>query len=362
MKRNAMKKIAISLTAICISWATMAQELKQTNPTSANFVLDFNWILLCIAFILILPIYITSKTFLYALKTNLVKRKEGSCAIKKTGLLLLILGSSTLSQAQTFNAIDISSNWLSWILTGVIGIEALLIILFSFYTIKLLGPENENDELKSSNISKKSESLFTKIWNKINRFKPISEENNIDTGHEYDGIRELNNVIPPWFTTTFVLTILFAGVYLYRYHIAKSAPLQAEEFNIEMIQAEEAKKQSLAKSGDIIDENNVKLLGQSDISDGKKLFIQICASCHNAHGGSMPSGVGPNLTDDYWIHGGSVKDIFKSIKYGWPEKGMISWQNNFSPKQIAQLSSFIKSIAGSNPAGAKEPQGDLSKE
>ena len=69
--------------------------------------------------------------------------------------------------------------------------------------------------------------------------------------------------------------------------------------------------------------------------------------------------VGPNLTDSYWIHGGSIKDIFKTIKYGWPEKGMKSWQEDYSPVQIAQLASYVKSLTGTKPAKAKEPQGDL---
>ena len=101
------------------------------------------------------------------------------------------------------------------------------------------------------------------------------------------------------------------------------------------------------------------MLGDQDIQAGKVLFVSKCAVCHAEHGGSSPTGVGPNLADDHWIHGGSISDVFKSIKYGWPEKGMISWKDQFTPNQMAQLASFIKSIRGSNPAGAKEAQGNL---
>ena len=94
----------------------------------------------------------------------------------------------------------------------------------------------------------------------------------------------------------------------------------------------------------------------SNLEAGKKIFTTTCAACHAADGGGM---VGPNLTDNYWIHGGSIVDIFKTIKYGWPEKGMKSWQEDYSPVQMAQLSSYVKSLTGTKPAKAKEPQGDL---
>lgn len=149
---------------------------------------------------------------------------------------------------------------------------------------------------------------------------------------------------------------------MYRYHISKSAPLQDEEFAIEMTQAAEDKAAFAAKQTSSIDENNVVMMEGADIEAGKKNFLATCASCHGATGGSMKGGVGPNLTDEYWIHSGSLKDIFKSIKYGWSGTAMIAWKDQFSAKQIAQLSSYVKSINGSNPPNAKAPDGELYKE
>jgi cytochrome c oxidase cbb3-type subunit 3 len=124
--------------------------------------------------------------------------------------------------------------------------------------------------------------------------------------------------------------------------------------------AEEEKAEYLKKAGNSVDENTVKLLtAAADIEAGKKIFTGTCAPCHAADGGGI---VGPNLTDDYWLHGGKVNDIFKTIKYGVPEKGMQPWKSTFSPTQIAQLASFIKSIHGAKVANPKEPQGDLYKE
>jgi cytochrome c oxidase cbb3-type subunit 3 len=355
MKQNIIKKILLSCVATVAPLLLLAQA--PAAAPSAGPVIDFNWILITIAFILLLPIFILSNTFIYALKEDLKKKAN---AAKKAGAVIFFLSLSTLSEAKTFNANDLSNSWLSWLLTGVICVETILIVFFSIQTIKLLKPGSEEAEEEEESLQ--TESWLTKTWNKMNRFKPLTEEGDIDTGHEYDGIRELNNVTPPWFITTFVLSIIIAAVYLIRYHVVKSAPLQIEEFNIEMAAADSAKTKQLAVQGNNIDENTVVMLGASDIDAGKLLFTNSCVACHAAHGGSMTGGVGPNLTDEYWIHGGSIKDIFKTIKYGWPEKGMIAWQNNFSPKQMAQLASFVKSLQGTNPAGAKEPQGELYSE
>ena len=110
-------------------------------------------------------------------------------------------------------------------------------------------------------------------------------------------------------------------------------------------------------SASAIDENNVKLLTDAEsLAKGKELFHDNCAPCHNQQGQGL---VGPNLTDDYWLHGGSIKDIFKTIKYGWQDKGMKSWKDDFSPKQIQELASFVKSLKGTHPATPKAPQGEL---
>ncbi len=359
MKKYIISKFILFSLAGLSPILTLAQDAGSAN--SKLFSINLNWILLIIAFGLLIPIYISGKALLFALKQHFKNKGEKGNLGKKAGVLLVFLITGHLSQAKTLNAVDISSEVLSWIIFGVIGLETFLIVLFSVITLQLLKPEAQEEVLpdKSPDISK---NWFARWWDKINNFKPLSEESNMDTGHDYDGIRELDNITPPWFITGFVLTILFAIVYFYRYHIGKTALLQIEEYTIEMAQAEKAKSRQLADKPESIDENNVTMLTAADIEAGKKLFSNSCAACHGASGGSMPGGVGPNLTDEYWVHGGSLQDIFKSIKYGWPEKGMIAWQNNFSPKQIAQITSFIKSIQGSRPPGAKEPQGEVYKE
>jgi len=326
-------------------------------------MLELNTVLLIIAVVLLLPLYMTGQTLLLAAKDQLNNSKNKTDLTKGLGTLLLLMFFSQLVSAQTadaaapaaaattMNGFDIYT----WLLMLVIVVEVFLIGLFSRLTSNFF--RSAYTPVKEVGGAEKS--WVSRVWDRMNRFKPLEEESGMDTGHNYDGIRELDNITPPWFTAGFLLTILFAGVYLWRYHVSESAPLQIEEYEIAMAQADAEDAARLSSQANKVDENSVVMLGPSDIEQGKKIFGEKCAACHMAHGGSMAGGVGPNLTDDYWINGGSIKEVFTTIKYGRPDKGMISWKDQLSPMQMAQAASFIKSIKGSNPPGAKEPQGDL---
>jgi len=200
-----------------------------------------------------------------------------------------------------------------------------------------------------------SEKTGQSIWSKLIGLRPISEEKDLMMDHDFDGIVELDNPTPAWFMGLFYATILFAVVYLLNYHVFHWSPLQDEEYAIEMKEAEIEKAAILAKSGELIDENSVKAsLDAGIIAAGKVVYTQNCIACHGALGEGT---VGPNLTDDSWIHGGTVNAIFKTIKYGVPEKGMISWEKTLTPKQTSDLSNFILSLQGTNPPNPKAPQG-----
>ncbi len=195
-------------------------------------------------------------------------------------------------------------------------------------------------------------------WDRFNKFRPAEQEADIDLGHDYDGIRELDNKLPPWWIYGFYITIVFAGIYLWRYHVSHTAPLSKQEYERSVAKAEARIKAYLKSTGTAIDENNVTLLtSQADLSDGKNIFTKSCAACHTETGGGN---VGPNLTDDYWLHGGDIKSVFKVIRYGF--NAMPPWQNAYSNKQIAQLASYVKSLRGTNPPNPKAPQGELYKE
>ncbi|WP_353721246.1 cbb3-type cytochrome c oxidase N-terminal domain-containing protein [Dyadobacter sp. 676] len=175
-------------------------------------------------------------------------------------------------------------------------------------------------------------------------------------GHDYDGILELDNRMPPWLQFLFYTTIFFAVVYS-AYYFSGLGDLQIAELDKEIATAEAEKKACMEKAGAGIDENSVTLLtDKAGVGAGMKIFQEKCTACHGAEGGGA---VGPNLTDDFWLHGGSVQDVFKVIKYGVPEKGMISWEKQLSPTDIQKVASFVLSLKGTKPANAKEPQGEL---
>jgi cytochrome c oxidase cbb3-type subunit 3 len=197
-------------------------------------------------------------------------------------------------------------------------------------------------------------------WQKALSLKPLSEEKDMLIEHSYDGIRELDNPIPGWFNFLFYGSIIFGIVYLLHYHVFKTGKLQDEEYVIEMKEAEEERALFLSKSANMVDEHTVTAdLSAETIAAGKALYTQSCTPCHGAGGEGT---VGPNLTDNYWIHGGDVKSIFKTIKYGVPDKGMIAWEKQLSPKQIAEVSNYIISLKGTNPPNPKAPQGIEEKE
>jgi cytochrome c oxidase cbb3-type subunit III len=194
-------------------------------------------------------------------------------------------------------------------------------------------------------------------WSRFNKFRTLEQEADLDLGHNYDGIRELDNRLPPWWIYGFYVTIVFAAIYLWRYHVSHTAPLSKEEYEIAVQRADQKVQDYLKQKGETVDENNVAMLGSTDITEGKRMFQISCVACHSEGGAGN---VGPNLTDNYWLHGGDIKSVFKTIKYGI--NAMPTWQNTYSNKQIAQLSSYVKSLLGTNPPNAKAPQGELFKD
>jgi cytochrome c oxidase cbb3-type subunit 3 len=220
----------------------------------------------------------------------------------------------------------------------------------------------------------KKEEQKSSLWNiehLLTKAVPVEKEAAIQFEHEYDGIRELDNVLPPWWVWMFYTTIIFSVIYLIHYHISPIKALekigfvgpgvgQEELYKLEMEQAEKEKQAYLAQMAIKVNEENVTALtDENEIKQGKEVFMTNCVTCH---GKEAQGGAGPNLTDDYWLHGGGIKNIFKTIKYGVPEKGMIAWESQLSPKQIQQVASYILTLRGSNPPGSKEPQGELWKE
>jgi cytochrome c oxidase cbb3-type subunit 3 len=198
-------------------------------------------------------------------------------------------------------------------------------------------------------------SMWKKLYNKAWSLIPIDKEADILLHHDFDGIHELDNKLPPWWLYLFFGTIVWGAIYFYMFQYSDNAKSQEEIYNIEMQEAKEAKRLYASKQANAVDEYNViSLEDEASIASGRKAFITNCSACHGQLG---EGSVGPNLTDEYWLHGGSTVDIFKTIKYGVPEKGMQEWKSRLNPSTIQKLTSFIETLQGTNPPNPKAKQG-----
>lgn len=201
------------------------------------------------------------------------------------------------------------------------------------------------------------ESMWSRLYRRMTDVVPVEKEQDIMLDHNYDGIKELDNSLPPWWVAMFYITIAFAVVYMSYYHFTDSGASSTEEYEMEMERADKAVAAYLATQANLVDETNAEILSdEQSIASGKTVYDANCAACHGMLG---EGGVGPNMTDNYWIHGGDIKDVFRTVKYGVPEKGMIAWKAQLNAKDIHQVSSYILTLQGTNPPNAKEPQGDL---
>lgn len=196
-----------------------------------------------------------------------------------------------------------------------------------------------------------------KLYYRLTDSVPVEDEGEIILDHNYDGIRELDNSLPPWWLYGFYISIIFAAIYLLRYHVFDGA-LQEEEFNQEMADAKLAIEEYKKHAKDLVDFNTVELLTDpNDLTNGRGIFNTNCVACHMQDGGG---GIGPNLTDNYWILGGGIKNVFKTISEGGRSgKGMVAWKQSLKPSEIAQVASYVISLEGTIPANPKEPQGEL---
>jgi cytochrome c oxidase cbb3-type subunit 3 len=174
------------------------------------------------------------------------------------------------------------------------------------------------------------------------------------SGHEYDGIRELDNRLPRWWLWLFIITIIFAGIYMMHYHVLGTGALQEEEYQNEMAAAA-AKYEKPAGEEEITASTVTLLTDEESLASGKEIYDKHCSVCHLAQGQGL---VGPNLTDEYWIHGCSIGEIYELVVVGVPEKGMISWKDQLTPQQIQEVSSYIVTLVGTNPPNPKDPQGE----
>ncbi len=223
---------------------------------------------------------------------------------------------------------------------------------------QLLSPEEKAKADYEESLSLQESTWYKDLIHKLTKTEPIEKEGELLMHHDYDGIKELDNNLPPWWVYLFYITIIFGVIYLARYEIF-GADDQEMELQKEMAQAKIDVDEYLKTAPDLMDEKTVVLLTDKDnLEAGKEIFTTNCAACHRADAGGQ---IGPNLTDNHWILGGGIKEVFHTITNGGRDgKGMVSWKaNGLKPKEIQKVASYILSLQGSNPKDPKEPEGEV---
>ncbi len=365
--KKSSKKFLTIITALLLSAPVWAAGAGDANPLYNPLAI----LMICVMIILLIAIGILGSILTGAGDIILTKwkKKEGekksSIAPQAAAMFIgcLLLSTAIFGQGNTGNTTVQATTTIGglapsvfYVMVSVIFLE-LLVILVLLINVRLLIKSQKERLVVAQPVIEVTKKQKVSWWSRFNKFKPLEQEADLDLGHDYDGIRELNNRLPPWWLYGFYFTIVFAAVYLWRYHVSHTAPLSREEYEIAIQKADQRIQEYLKQKGDAVNENTVTMLGDADISEGKKLYESTCVTCHNEGGAGN---VGPNLTDDYWLHGGDIKSVFKTIKYGF--NAMPTWQNSYSNKQIAQLASYVKSLHGTNPPNPKAPQGELYKE
>ncbi len=183
--------------------------------------------------------------------------------------------------------------------------------------------------------------------------QPTTPDHLLD--HSYDGIQEYDNPLPRWWVAIFWATILFSPLYILYYHFGPG-PLVYDRYDAEMIAFYDRQAQQLLALGEI---DEVMLSGLMDdpsmVSGGKKIFQGKCSTCHGMFG---EGGIGPNLTDGYWIHGAQLEDVYRTVTEGVPEKGMLAWERQLRPAEIMAVTAYVGTLLGTEPPNPKQPQGE----
>ena len=233
----------------------------------------------------------------------------------------------------------------------------LLLLALIFTEVGIKAIKNLTHELKSNQTEG---SWWKRFYASMVNQVPVDKENDILLEHEHDGIRELDNTLPTWWVGLFYATAIFMVIYLVRFEVLGSGG-QVQELENELAIAKVEIAEYKKNNPNLLNADNVQLLtGASDLEAGKKIFQTNCVACHAADGGG---GIGPNLTDNHWILGGTINKIFNTISEGGRDgKGMVAWKSSLEPEAIAQVASYIISLKGTTPANPKAPEGDLETE
>lgn len=360
--RHRNLSLALATGLFALGAPLFAQDAAAAAPAASAFGLlenpsmETNYILLAMA-VLQVVIILTLSGIMRTLGstgsvwTDYLKGRKGAAVLTA----LFIGASMEASAAVPGIALITTQTLLYWLVAS--NVLLFVIIVSQLSVIRgMVRALNGADERVSEASSEPS--FADDILSKLTRTVKVEKEQDILMHHEYDGIRELDNVLPPWWLWLFYGTIIWSVVYIFNVHISGTWLHQEDEYEQEMAQAKADVEAYLAKAAAGVDENTVTVMTDAGaLAAGKDTYLTYCKACHGENGEG--NAVGPNLTDAYWLHGGGIRNVFTTIKYGVVEKGMQSWKKDLKPTEMQQVASYILSLQGSNPANAKAPQGDL---
>lgn len=368
---TANKHRILRRTAATLALTTAASELlakgggKPPAPQTSE-----NWLMILMVFVavvLLLVIWGLGQTLLLFNRQLLEKRKGRTAATLLTaGLLVVAESVSGQADAAGAKVKAVHFGGLSelefYALATVIGLEVVVILFLAFMARRTY---RELTGLADRMMTAPDWTLRLKEWwsgldkKVFTRAVPVEKEADVLLDHDYDGIRELDNALPPWWKWGFYVSLVAGVAYMLHFHVLGTGMDPEQEYRAELAEGRRLEEQYKARTKNLVDEDNVTLADADGIEAGKALYTQSCVACHAGDGGG---GIGPNLTDQNWIHGGGMNDIYRTIKLGYPEKGMQAWNNVYSPVQMKNIASYIRSLQGSKPANPKEPQGEPFRE
>ena len=329
----ATEEVAEEVAEATAEVATVATPIYETLGVSSTALFG---IMMAFTAVLLFALYSVAKS-----TSNVLTGMQNK--FKKTGLLIaisLISSATFAADGGTESADMVFSNTSFWTIFALDVCTIIAILYFAMFAKKVINT-TESENLPSS--------LFASFTNAVD----MDKEDSILLDHEYDGIRELDNDLPPWWKYGFYITIVWGVVYFVYYQVMEIGNLQTAEYNQEMIDGEKQVAAYKAANPNMVNAETVELLTDATtLSTGQEIYNTNCVACHASNGGG---GIGPNLTDKNWIYNGDIKGVFNTVSEG-AENGMIAWKDILNPEKIQAVSSYVLSMKLAE--GGKAPQGE----
>ncbi|MDP2176794.1 MAG: cbb3-type cytochrome c oxidase N-terminal domain-containing protein [Bacteroidota bacterium] len=311
--------------------------------------------------VLLFIVLVLTNVVLSSIKTKIREKKASkNINVVATALLMISAFSANAQEAtkSLYEATPITGihPWSFYILFAIIITELFVIFWLCLVVLRIVSKAEEKSAVEAGEVVKK-ENAFAKFFSrKVLGVMPVETDKDLLLDHDYDGIQELDNDLPPWWKYGFYLTIVMAIVYFVGYHVTGTFKSSLQEYETELADAEKAVSEYRTKMALNVDETNVVFLTEADkLSAGQAVYVKNCAVCHGNEGQGT---IGPNFADNYWIYGGHAKDMFVVVKNG-AKNGMKAWKDELTPTEMQNVISYIHSLKGTNPANPKAPQGDL---